>query len=80
MTQNEIYRDLIRPAVRNHIPFTYVLNDVQYALEDNTLFINHETKRNHFFATICVYLKLEAVKNDCTTTSSHSSLNSIFVF
>lgn len=35
VTRNEVYRQLLRQAVQNQIPFRYVLNDVWYASADN---------------------------------------------
>jgi hypothetical protein len=46
VTKNEIYQDLLRQAVRNQIPFRYVLNDVWYASADNMKFVKHELKRD----------------------------------
>lgn len=46
LSKNEIYRNLIRQAMHNQIPFKYVLNDVWYASADNMMFIKHEMKRD----------------------------------
>lgn len=46
VSKNEVYQDLIRQAVRNQIPFSYVLNDVWYASADNMKFVKHELKRD----------------------------------
>jgi len=46
VTKNEIYRDLIRQAAHNQIPFKYVLNDGWYASADNMMFVKHELKRD----------------------------------
>jgi hypothetical protein len=46
LTKNELYQDLIRQAVRNRIPFTYVLNDVWSASAVNTKPIKHEIQRD----------------------------------
>jgi hypothetical protein len=46
MTKNDSYRQLLRQAVRNQIPFRYVLNDVWYASAENMMFVKHELKRD----------------------------------
>jgi hypothetical protein len=46
VSKNEVYRQLLRQAVQNQIPFRYVLNDVWFAAADNMLFIKHELERN----------------------------------
>jgi hypothetical protein len=46
VTKNEIYRQLLRQAVHNQIPFRYVLNDVWYASAENMRFVKHELKRD----------------------------------
>jgi hypothetical protein len=46
VTKNEVYRDLLRQASQNQIPFKYVLNDVWYASADNMLFVKHGIKRD----------------------------------
>jgi hypothetical protein len=38
-TKNEIYRDLLQQAVKNQIPFKYVLNDIWFAAAANMKFI-----------------------------------------
>ena len=45
-TKNEHYQDLLRQAVRNQIPFQYVMNDVWYASADNMKFIKNEIKKD----------------------------------
>ena len=42
VSKNEEYRALLRAAVRNQIPFKYVLSDVWYSAADNMQFIKHE--------------------------------------
>jgi hypothetical protein len=46
VTKNEIYRQLLRQALHNQIPFRYVLNDVWYASAENMRFVKHELKRD----------------------------------
>ena len=38
-TKNEMYRDLLRQAVKNQIPFTYALNDIWFASAENMNFV-----------------------------------------
>ncbi len=45
-TKNEHYQDLLRQAVRNQIPFQYVMNDVWYASADNMKFIKNDLKKD----------------------------------
>jgi len=45
-TKNEHYRDLLRQAVRNQIPFLYVMNDTWYASADNMKFVKHELQKD----------------------------------
>jgi DDE superfamily endonuclease len=45
-TKNEHYRELLRQAVRNRIPFKFVLNDVWYAAADNMKYIKHDLKKD----------------------------------
>lgn len=45
-TKNEYYRELLRQAVRNRIPFRYVLNDAWYAAADNMQYIKHELNKD----------------------------------
>ena len=47
VSKNEVYRALLQQAVRNQIPFAYVVNDVWFASADNMLFVVHDLKR-HF--------------------------------
>ena len=46
ISKNEVYQQLLRQAVRNQIPFRYVLNDVWFASAKNMMFVNHELKRD----------------------------------
>lgn len=46
MTKNEVYRQLLRQALHNQIPFRYVLNDVWYASAENMRFVKHDLKRD----------------------------------
>jgi len=45
VTKNEVYRQLLRQAAQNQIPFRYVLNDVWYASADNMMFVKHDLQR-----------------------------------
>lgn len=38
-TKNEIYRDLMQPAVKNQVPFKYALNDIWVASAENMIFV-----------------------------------------
>ena len=38
-TKNELYRDLLQQAVKNQIPFKYVLNDIWFAAAENMKFV-----------------------------------------
>src|SRR5512147_636979 len=44
-TKNEIYRDLLHQAVRNQIPFKYVLNDIWFASAENMNFVHSSLKK-----------------------------------
>jgi hypothetical protein len=46
VTKNEIYRQLLRQAVHNQVPFRYVLNDVWYASAENMMFVKHDLTRD----------------------------------
>lgn len=46
ITKNEVYRQLLRQAAQNQIPFRYVLNDVWYASAENMMFVKHELQRD----------------------------------
>lgn len=46
VTKNEIYRQLLRQAMHNQIPFRYVLNDVWYASAENMRFVKHDLQRD----------------------------------
>jgi hypothetical protein len=41
ISKNEHYRTLLEQAVKNQIPFRYVLNNVWYASAENMMFIQH---------------------------------------
>src|SRR5574341_1947903 len=45
-TENEHYQDVMRQAVRNQIPFQYVMNDVWYASADNMKFIKNDLQKD----------------------------------
>jgi DDE superfamily endonuclease len=51
ITKNEHYQQLLKQAVRNQIPFRYVLNDVWFASAKNMMFVKHELKR-HFIMPV----------------------------
>ncbi len=44
--KNEHYRDLLRHAKQNQIPFKYVLSDVWYSAADNMTFIKHDLDKD----------------------------------
>jgi Transposase DDE domain. len=44
-TKNEMYRDLLQQAVKNKIPFRYVLNDIWYASAENMNFVKLTLKK-----------------------------------
>jgi DDE superfamily endonuclease len=44
-TKNETYRDLLRQAVKNQIPFTYALNDIWFASAENMKFVKTTLKK-----------------------------------
>ena len=44
-TKNEMYRDLLHQAVKNKIPFRYVLNDIWYASAENMNFVKLTLKK-----------------------------------
>lgn len=46
VTKNEVYRQLLRQAMHNQIPFRYVLNDVWYASAENMRFVKHDLQRD----------------------------------
>lgn len=46
LTKNERYQQLLKQAVKNQIPFRYVLNDVWFASAKNMLFVKQELKRD----------------------------------
>lgn len=41
VSKNEHYRTLLEQAVKNQIPFRYVLNDIWYSSAENMMFIKH---------------------------------------
>ena len=41
VTKNQHYRTVLEHAVKNQIPFRYVLNDVWYASAENMMFVKH---------------------------------------
>lgn len=45
VSKNEVARGLIEQAVRNQIPFRFVLFDVWFASHENMMFIKHEQER-----------------------------------
>jgi hypothetical protein len=45
-TKNAYGRELLQQAVRNRIPFQYVLNDAWYASADNMKFIKHDLNKD----------------------------------
>jgi hypothetical protein len=44
-TKNEMYRDLLQQAVKNKIPFRYVLNDIWFASAENMNFVKLTLKK-----------------------------------
>lgn len=44
-TKNEMYRDLLAQAVKNQIPFRYVLNDIWFASAENMNFVKLTLKK-----------------------------------
>jgi hypothetical protein len=44
-TKNEMYRDLLQQAVRNQIPFKYVLNDIWFSAAENMKFVKITLKK-----------------------------------
>jgi DDE superfamily endonuclease len=46
LSKNERYQQLLKQAVKNQIPFRYVLNDVWFASAKNMLFVKHDLKRD----------------------------------
>ena len=46
VSKNEIYRQILKQAAQNQIPFRYVLNDVWYASADNMMFVKHDLERD----------------------------------
>lgn len=44
--KNEVYREMLRQALLNHILFQYVLSDSWYASAKNMVFIKHEMERD----------------------------------
>jgi hypothetical protein len=46
VSKNEHYRTLLEQAVKNQIPFRYVLNDVWYSSAENMMFIKHTLEKD----------------------------------
>lgn len=46
VSKNEYYRDLLRVAKANQIPFKYVLSDVWYSAAENMMFIKHDLDKD----------------------------------
>jgi hypothetical protein len=46
VTKNEVYQQLLTQAVRNQIPFRYVLNDVWFASAKNMMFVKHDLQKD----------------------------------
>jgi len=46
LSKNERYQQLLKQAVKNKIPFGYVLNDVWFASAKNMMFVKHELNRD----------------------------------
>ena len=44
-TKNEMYRDLLQQAIKNQIPFKYVLNDIWFASAENINFVKLTLKK-----------------------------------
>jgi hypothetical protein len=44
-TKNEMYRDLLQQAMKNQIPFKYVLNDIWFASAENINFVKLTLKK-----------------------------------
>ncbi len=44
--KNEYYRQMVQQAVRNQIPFQYILSDVWYSSAENMCFIKHVLKKS----------------------------------
>ena len=44
-SKNEYYRTLLEHAVKNQLPFRYVLNDVWYASAENMMFVKHTLRK-----------------------------------
>jgi DDE superfamily endonuclease len=45
-SKNDLYRSLLRQAVRNQIPFAFVLNDIWFASAENMRFVKHELHKD----------------------------------
>jgi hypothetical protein len=83
--KNEIYRQLLQEVSRNQIPFGYIINDVWFAAADHKSLKQNAslsksptktvtTQSNHFFASLCSYIKLEMLK--VKTKTNHFALKS----
>jgi DDE superfamily endonuclease len=46
VSKNEYYRDLLRVAKGNQLPFNYVLSDVWYSAAENMMFIKHDLDKD----------------------------------
>jgi hypothetical protein len=46
VSKNEVCRDLIKQAVKNRLPFRFVLFDVWFASAENMVFIKHQQQRD----------------------------------
>ena len=46
VTKNEYYRTRVQQAVKNQIPFRYVLNDVWFAAADNMIFVKCDLEKD----------------------------------
>lgn len=49
-TKNEHYREMLQYAVRNQIPFRYVLNDLWFASAENMRFVKHVLDKEFIMA------------------------------
>jgi hypothetical protein len=45
-TKNDLYRKMLKTCVENHIPFSYVVNDIWYSAAENMRFIKETLKRD----------------------------------
>jgi len=77
-TKNEIYRDLVQQAVKNQIPFRYVLNDICSGSHYMHLFCGHLIQGDieffgarHHEASIPDYISAGAIFCHCGDGSQH---------